>query len=121
MSDSYSSDSGEDFSSGSSSADDGDQSDIGTEFQPVLTHWTQEQHKCLLHRIDDWKASKYPKAQKLVLQGAIKDLSSLSTAPPTEWLKVVCCNMSDFLSTLHSPTNSGWILVDFFYYVVYPM
>jgi len=96
MAGSYSSDSGEDFSSSSSSAEDGDQLDLGTEFQPVLTCWTWEQHKCLLQRVDDWKASKYPKACKLVLQGAMKDLSSLSTAPPTEQLKVVRHNMSYF-------------------------
>ena len=90
MSHSHSDDSGEDFASIPSSGDEGDESDIGTEFQALPQNWTREQKKVLMHRVDDWKASKYPKARKLVLQGAMKDLANLDISPEAEGLKIVC-------------------------------
>jgi hypothetical protein len=82
-------DSGEafdDISSGSSS-EDGNHGDA--EFLPMAESWTVEQLNVLLLRVDDWKTSKNTKSRKLIIQGAMAELSTLPIAPPEDGLLLV--------------------------------
>lgn len=89
MSNSAGDSSSEDFDTTQSDrSHDGDQSEVATEFHPIARTWTPEQTKVLLARVDDWKASKYAKAQRLVIQGAVGDLLKLPNAPPIDGLRI---------------------------------
>jgi hypothetical protein len=76
----------DDISEGSS-GEDGNHAD--TEFLPMAESWTIEQLNVLQLRVEDWKASKNKKAQKLIVQGAIADLSMLPIAPSNDGLTLV--------------------------------
>jgi hypothetical protein len=76
----------DDISAGSS-GEDGNHAD--TEFLPMAESWTIEQLNVLQLRVEDWKASKNKKSQKLIVQGAVADLSMLLIAPSNDGLALV--------------------------------
>jgi hypothetical protein len=94
--------SGEDFGGcpTSSSSDDDNDTDERAEFQPVAHNWSPDEQNVLQRRVDDWKASKNRKAQRLIVEGAMADLFSLPVQPPKDRLQEVSNNPSMYSALL---------------------